>query len=89
MRSKQGQRLAALLAQADGPGSAASSPLGLQARHCWVIDPPGWPGRWPGLLHRWCRTDSGWSGQVTMAVVHEGRQILVHAEIPAAWLRPL
>jgi hypothetical protein len=48
-----------------------------EARHCWVINPDGWPGRWPGLLLEWQKTFDGWRGRVTFAVVHEGRQLLV------------
>ncbi len=83
------QRLQVLLARAGKPLEATDHRPRCEARHCWVMDPPGWPGRWPGLLHRWYRSDDGWRGEVTMAVVHEGQQIVVHAQVPAAMLRPL
>lgn len=84
----QQERLAALLAQAGGPRQQAAEPT-LSARHCWVIDPHGWPGTWPGLLHEWRRAGPGWVGVVTVAVLHQGRQIVVQIEVPAARLRPL
>ena len=34
-------------------------------KHCWVLNPPGAPGRWPGLLLEWQRTPTGgWEGRV-------------------------
>ncbi|HET9653904.1 MAG TPA: hypothetical protein VFP72_00990 [Kineosporiaceae bacterium] len=42
-----------------------------------MINPDGWPGKWPGLLLEWQKTFDGWWGRVTFAVVHEGRQLLV------------
>src|SRR3954454_2181195 len=66
----------------DGPadppsgGAAANPPAGGSAaqsadggRHCWVIDPVGVPGRWPGLLTQWRRTPAGgWCGLVIFSV---------------------
>jgi hypothetical protein len=84
MRGGSEERLAVLLARAGDP--KVTTAVALEARHCWVIDPPGWPGRWPGLLHRWQRSELGWLGVVTMAVIYEGQQIVVFAELPAAVL---
>lgn len=38
------------------------------SRHCWVLDAPGHPGQWPGLLLEWRRTDEGWLGRVAYAI---------------------
>ena len=38
------------------------------ARHCWVVDAPGHPGRWPGLLLEWRREGDGWLGRVAYAI---------------------
>src|SRR3954451_22421525 len=35
-------------------------------RHCWVVDCPEAPGRWPGLLLEWVRERDGWRGKVVM-----------------------
>jgi hypothetical protein len=37
-------------------------------RHCWVIDSPGHPGRWPGVLLEWRRTERGWDGLVAYVI---------------------
>ena len=89
-RGRQQERLAALLGQSgESPSADRGRGPGVSARHCWVIDPEGWPGTWPGLLHEWRRTGSGWTALVTMAVLHDGRQVIVQVEIPASHLRPL
>jgi hypothetical protein len=41
-------------------------------RHVWVIDPPGLPGRWPGVLIEWVRDGSGWRGRVVLVVDDAG-----------------
>ena len=33
-------------------------------RHCWVVDAPGHPGRYPGLLIEWRRRTQTWDGLV-------------------------
>ena len=38
--------------QASGIGLVADAGRG-GAKHCWVSDPPGWPGRWLGLVIEW------------------------------------
>lgn len=48
-------------------GAATNSDPGSDhdgGRHCWVVDAPGHPGRWPGVLLEWRRTDRGWRGLV-------------------------
>ena len=37
-------------------------------RHCWVVDSPGHPGRWPGVLLEWRRSDRGWDGLVVYVI---------------------
>jgi len=37
-------------------------------RHCWVVDSPGHPGRWPGLLLEWRRSERGWDGLVAYVI---------------------
>jgi hypothetical protein len=55
-------------------GEAARKPLGASA-HCWVVDEPLQPGRWPGLLIEWQHRDSAWWGRVAYLVTepHAGR----------------
>ena len=40
--------------------------------HCgrpWVVDPPGFPGRGPGLVLQWALTDADrWAGRAVFAV---------------------
>lgn len=38
------------------------------ARHCWVVDAPCHPGRWPGLLVEWRRETEGWFGRVVYGI---------------------
>jgi hypothetical protein len=75
--------LTALPAAAASPG-ATSGPVG---RHCWVLDPPGAPGRWPGLLTEWRRDRRGWSGFVMYVVELQGRPVVVQEWIGAEHLR--
>lgn len=55
-------------------------------RHCWVHDPPGAPGVWPGLLVEWRQGEGGWSGRVAYAVAGPRGAVLVEAWVPAALL---
>ena len=57
-----------------------------RGRHCWVHDPPGAPGVWPGLLVEWRQGEGGWSGRVTYAVAGPQGTVLVEAWVPAAIL---
>ena len=57
-----------------------------RGRHCWVHDPPGAPGVWPGLLVEWRQTDGDWHGRVTYAVAGPQGAVLVEAWVPAALL---
>ena len=42
------------------------------ARHCWVIDPPVAPGRWPGIVLEWRQREGRWEGRVVVVVL-DGR----------------
>ena len=57
-----------------------------RGRHCWVHDPPGAPGVWPGLLVEWRQTDEGWHGRVAFTVAGQGGSVLMEAWLPAAAL---
>ncbi|WP_245821078.1 hypothetical protein [Geodermatophilus pulveris] len=78
-----------------GPPDPPSAPppatdqrrVGSRGRHCWVHDPPGAPGVWPGLLVEWRQDeDGGWHGRVSYAVAGPGDVVLVEAWVPAALL---
>lgn len=49
-------------------GRADDPPRADGGRHCWVVDSPGHPGRWAGLLVEWRRVRDGWQGRVVYAV---------------------
>jgi hypothetical protein len=57
-----------------------------RGRHCWVHDPPGAPGVWPGLLVEWRQTDEGWHGRVAFTVAGPAGSVLMEAWLPAASL---
>jgi hypothetical protein len=57
-----------------------------RGRHCWVHDPPGAPGVWPGLLVEWRPAEGGWHGRVTYAVAGPQGTVLVEAWVPAGLL---
>lgn len=65
-----------------GPGA------GGEGRHCWVHDPPGSPGTWPGLLVEWRQREGAWQGRVTYTVAGPHGPALVEAWLPAARLEP-
>jgi hypothetical protein len=52
-------------------------------RHCWVLDPPEWPGTWPGLLVEWRQRADGWHGRVAYTVGGPHGPVLVEAWLPA------
>lgn len=54
-----------------------------EGRHCWVNDPPGVPGRWPGLLTEWRRAGEAWEGLVVFATSAAGRPAMVQAWVAA------
>lgn len=56
-------------------------------RHCWVTDPPEWPGTWPGLLVEWRQQAGGWHGRVAYTVTGPHGPVLVETWLPADRLR--
>jgi hypothetical protein len=94
MRSS-GSRLS-LGERAAGSGVGPSAPQGTPAdtsrrsepgRHCWVVDPPEWPGTWPGLLVEWRQQAGGWHGRVAYTVTGPHGPVLVETWLPADRLR--
>ncbi len=77
-----------------GVGPAAADPAPEPARrtrndpgrHCWVVDPPEWPGTWPGLLVEWRQHADGWHGRVAYTVGGPHGPVLVESWLPAARL---
>ena len=61
---------------------------GGEGRHCWVRDPPGSPGVWPGLLVEWRQRDGAWEGRVAYTVAGPHGPALVETWLPAARLEP-
>lgn len=51
-----------------GAESAGGPVVHGDRRHCWVIEAPGTPGRWPGLLVEWRQLRAGWEGRVIYVV---------------------
>ncbi len=54
----------------------------LPPRHCWVLNPPSAPGRWPGLVVEWRPAAGHWEGRVVV-VLGRGR----HAAVLDVWMR--
>ncbi|SFL15467.1 hypothetical protein SAMN04488085_10784 [Geodermatophilus ruber] len=71
-----------------GAGAAARAAARAEGggRHCWVHDPPGAPGIWPGLLVEWRQAEGGWHGRVAYAVAGPHGPLLVETWVPAALL---
>ena len=65
-------------------GAEARSEAG---RHCWVTDPPEWPGTWPGLLVEWRQQAGGWHGRVAYTVTGPHGPVLVETWLPASRLQ--
>jgi hypothetical protein len=58
-------------------------------RHCWVVDAPGHPGRYPGLLAEWRQVGNQWEGRVVYAMDEAATEArLVERWVPAACLEP-
>jgi hypothetical protein len=56
-------------------------------RHCWVVDSPGHPGRYAGLLAEWRRAADSWEGRVVYALDEPGGACrLVERWVPASCL---
>jgi hypothetical protein len=73
-------------APAAGRSHAAGD--GGEGRHCWVRDPPEFPGTWPGLLIEWRQRSGAWQGRVAYTVTGPHGPVLVEAWLPAARLEP-
>jgi hypothetical protein len=74
-----------------GPGEPEPAAGGRRTeagRHCWVTDPPEWPGTWPGLLVEWRQRHGAWQGRVTYAVTGSDGPVLIENWLPAARLEP-
>jgi hypothetical protein len=54
----------------------------LPPRHCWVLNPPLAPGRWPGLVVEWRTAGGHWEGRVVV-VLGRGRD----AAVLDVWMR--
>ncbi len=54
----------------------------LPPRHCWVLNPPSAPGRWPGLVVEWRSAAGRWEGRVVV-VLGRGRD----AAVLDVWIR--
>ena len=71
------------------PGQAyAAAGDGGEGRHCWVRDPPEFPGTWPGLLVEWRQRGGAWQGRVAYTVTGPHGPTLVESWLPAARLEP-
>jgi hypothetical protein len=58
-------------------------------KHCWVVNPPGAPGRWPGLLLEWRRAENGeWEGRVAYVAQLQNGHALMELWLPGAFLAP-
>jgi len=62
-----------------------------RGRHCWVVDSPGHPGRYPGVLVEWRRRGQAWDGLVAyvMPELHGGGSRLVERWVEAQYLEPI
>jgi len=68
-------------------GSASGSYV-FAPKHCWVVNPPGAPGRWPGLLLEWRHDADGWEGRVAYATHLQNGHALMELWMPAQLLEP-
>ncbi len=64
------------------PRPAAADRSRLPPRHCWVLNPPSAPGRWPGLVVEWRSVGGHWEGRVVV-VLGRGRD----AAVLDVWMR--
>ena len=76
-------------------GDAAGAPptRSTLAQHVWLLDAPGQPGRWPGLLVEWRRQDAGgWEARVVYAAPDADRPSVprvLERWLPGECLRPV
>jgi hypothetical protein len=62
------------------------------AKHVWLVDAPGQPGRWPGLLVEWRQAPDGtWEARVVHAVPEADRSGIrvIERWLPATALEPV
>jgi hypothetical protein len=57
-----------------------------QARHCWVVDAPVSPGRWPGVLLEWRRGTRGGQGRAVWVADDDDGPVLLQSWVDAAHL---
>ena len=68
--------------RARSPDRPAADRSRLPPRHCWVLNPPSAPGRWPGLVVEWRTAGGHWEGRVVV-VLGRGRD----AAVLDVWMR--
>jgi hypothetical protein len=68
--------------QPTGQPRGAADRSRLPPRHCWVLNPPSAPGRWPGLVVEWRSVAGHWEGRVVV-VLGRGRD----AAVLDVWMR--
>jgi hypothetical protein len=76
------------VAAAQSQASATAQPQAGRVRHCWVNDPPGHPGRWPGLVVEWRRAGV-WEARALYVVERDGEPVVVEAWVGSAHLEPV
>jgi hypothetical protein len=70
-------------------GRPAGSRRTQTPRHCWVVGCPDVPGRQPGLLIGWDRSDSGtWRGHVVIGVPVDHGTAVMTLWVNGEYLRP-
>lgn len=62
---------------ASGLGQGGTADAG-DAKHCWVVGDPRWPGRRAALLLGWVRDGRGWVGRVALAPGPGAEIVLAH-----------
>jgi hypothetical protein len=74
------------LAERSGAGPAAEQRVA--GRPCWVIDAPGYPGRFPGIVLEWRRAGDAWEARVAYAMDDARAARLVERSIANTHLHP-
>jgi hypothetical protein len=82
-RPSLGERAAQSGVGSPTPPESPSAGRQQAGRHCWVTDPPEWPGTWPGLLVEWRQQAGGWQGRVAYTVTGPHGPVLVETWLPA------
>lgn len=68
---------------------SAGAPSATNVKHCWVVDSPLSPGRWPGLLLSWRRSGAGWQGLAAWVVDDDDGPVVLQAWVRAVHLQAL